>query len=219
MGVDTKGFVATRCKDVFFAVGLVENALNALIQPHAKEARLAVRGTEKEPQYRTVDANLISRSQTVQLHFTYEGEHRTLWMNFTCDCDHKDVTPASISLSLGCWGQSELFMKTALRALSPLGDVYYDYSDCDSIDPAKLDIAPLTFVTACAAGAESPYPSELEVWKNLFNEGKLRAGTFDDVVGMSAETADELLSAPWETANEKLKAMRDACVSSAALVA
>lgn len=207
MGVDTKGFVATKCKDVFFVVRLAEEALNRLIRPHTKAALLAGRAADEPPKYRTVSTRLLADSEGVQLNFTYEGEDRTLWMYFTCDCDNEDYTPTSISLSLGCWGHSELYMKTVLQALSPLGDVYFDYSDCDDVEKALLEVEPLTYVTACAAGVESAFPTRLAKWNELFKVGLLRAGSIEEVLGLPAPEVERLTTMHWEPAHEELKAI------------
>jgi len=207
MGVDTKGFVATKCKDVFFVVGLAEEALNNLIRPHARATRFAGKSAEDPPRYRTVSTKLHASSEGVELDFTYEGEQRTLRMYFTCDCDNTDYAPASISLSLGCWGQSELYMKAVLQALSPLGDAYFDFSDSDDVDPAKLDSAPLTFISACVTNVESPFPTRLGTWKRLFDAGLLRSGTCEEVIGMPSEEVERLTTMPWEAAREELSAL------------
>jgi hypothetical protein len=216
MGVDTKGFVATNCKDVFFVVGLAEEALNNLIRPHARAARFNGQSAEDPPKFRTVDARLHASSEGVHLNFTYEGEVRTLHMYFTCDCDNTEYTPASISLSLGCWGQSELYMKAVLQALSPLGDVYFDLSDCDDIEPAKLEDTPLTFISACVANVESAFPSNLATWKRLFDAGQLRTGTCEEVLGLPRSKVDRLTSIPWRDAHEELTAMHKEAVAAAA---
>lgn len=207
MGVDTKGFVATKCKDAFFVVRLAEEALNKLIRPHVKAALLAGRTAEEAPQYRTVHARLLADSEGVQLNFTYDGEDRTMHMYFTCDCDNKDFTPTSISLSLGCWGKSELYMKTVLHALSPLGDVYFDYSDCDDVEKAILEVEPLTYVTACAAGVESAFPTRLAKWNQMFDAGLLRAGSRDEVLGLPEPEIERLTTIHWEEAHAELKAI------------
>jgi len=233
MGMDTKGFVATACKDVFFIVGLVENALNALIKPHVphpfaprakKPAKpkihvetvthagyidVAVKvdppAEEEAPAYKLVKLEMTPSSQMVRFHFSYAGEHRTLWMFFDTDCDRKEYTPTSISMSMGCWGQSDLFMQTALRALSPLGDVYFDHNDCDDIDFSKLELKPYTFVSACQARFEVAYSSSLENWNRLYAAGMLRKGSFEEVIGMSEATYQEIQDASFEEAQVKLE--------------
>lgn len=216
MGVDTKGFVTTKCQDVFFVVHLVEEALNKLIRPHAREERFAQRGADEPRKYSMVDPRLHASSEGVNLCFTYAGESRQLHMYFGVGDDSEEMGPKRILMSLGCWGESELYMKTALKALSPLGDVYYDYSDCDDIEPAELDIAPLNFLTACAAGIESDFPTNLARWKTLFDAGLLRAATCEEVLGMPVAEVERLTSIHWEEAQTELKAMVKAIASSTA---
>lgn len=236
MGIDTKGFIATPCKDVFFIVGLVENALNALIKPHVPHPIFGRRAKEPAepkvnietvttaryidvtvkvdppveeelPAYKLVKLEMTPSSQMVRFHFSYAGEHRTLWMFFDTDCDRKQYSPTSISMSLGCWGQSDLFMQTALRALSPLGDTYFDHNDCDDIEFAKMDDAPHTFISACQARYEVAYASTLEKWKQLYDAGLLRKGSFEEVLGMSEATYQEIQDASYEQGQAKLEAL------------
>jgi hypothetical protein len=211
MGVDTKGVVATKCSDVFFVVHLAEEALNKLIRPQVRAALFAGRTAEKSSKNRTVSTRLLAESEGVQLSFAHEGEDRTLHMYFVSahddDDDDEDEGHPRILLSMGCWGKSELYMKTVLQALSPLGDVYFDYSDCDDVDKALLEAEPLTFVTACAAGIESDFPTRLSKWNKLFDAGLLRAGTREEVLGLPTAEIERLTSIHWETAHPELKAI------------
>lgn len=206
MGVDTKGFVATSCKDVCFVINKVERALNALIRPKRKAAR----GTEEELQYELVTAELSSESHLVRLGFTYAGEERMMWVFFRCDSDHADITPRSISLSMGCWGQSELFMKTALQALTMLGPVYYDRNDSDDAGYVRLSFEPLTYVAACAEKSETPSPRTLGQWMELFDAGGLHSRDCQTAIGLSEEEVAVFLNSAYETAQPVLK---DRCLA------
>jgi hypothetical protein len=140
MSVDTKGVIATDCKDVFLISGLIERSLNSLIK---FEKRMEFPGaTAFSPtagKYRTADVRLCTSTAMVQITFTFKSDEYLLSVFFDCDCDHLALAPQSISLSIGCRGESAVLMKTALHALSVLGDAHYDYDDCDSVPLARLD--------------------------------------------------------------------------------
>ena len=140
MSVDTKGVIATDCKDVFLISSLIERSLNSLIQFEKRmEFPGATAFSAGATKYRTADARLCSGPSMVQLMFMFKGEERLLSVFFTCDSDNLAIAPQSISLSIGCHGDSAVLMKSALHALSILGDAYYDYDDCDNVPLARLD--------------------------------------------------------------------------------
>lgn len=199
MATGTKGFVMTKCKDVFFVCDRIERALNKLIQPGWTEQRFSPQAADEKahPQFERVSMKLSASSGSVQFRFAYQGEYRTLWVNFHCDWDQREYGPASISLSLNRWGDSELFMKTALQSISMLGPVYFDADDCDSVRPAMLDLCPPSFISACAAGGEYGSFVTLRQWHAVCQRGEMRAGTFQDWLGMSVGTLNEILKADY----------------------
>lgn len=141
MGVDTKGFVLTDCKDAMLVGQLLMRSLDKLIAQGRKaefpEARWA--GNEEiRARWQPVSVELKPEMAMLSLDFVYAGEKRALKVFFDCDCDQSDYGPSSLSMSLGCWGSSELLMRTALTALSLLGTAWLDVSDSDSIDAAPL---------------------------------------------------------------------------------
>lgn len=194
MGVDTKGFIATPVKDVLLVCGIVEKALNKLIldetkkllpQEHPYSARV-------REQFSSVRMGIACSASFVSFDFLFKKEARNLKLFFDCDCDHRDVAPKSLSLMLGCWGSSELLMKTVLHALSMFGTPYFDLSDCDDIAPAVLDAAPITVLEGVAAGYL--YGHMLETIVEKFDAGELRLAdtTFDRFVGLPRVTYDEV---------------------------
>lgn len=159
MGVCTKGFVLTPCKDVLLIAALVQGGLDRIINDAARKRyprQLAVRNEE----FRTCKVVLSPSSGLAQVGFTYDGEVRMLWLFFDCDCDNVKFGPQSISMSLGCNGRSELFMRVALHALSSLGPAYLDLDDGDDVGPALLDEPQCSMLDAVGLGYLSPYQYE-----------------------------------------------------------
>lgn len=208
MGVDTKGFVLTKCKDVFFVCNRIEQALNKLIAPGWREQLLSPQTDEQKanPQFRRVTVRLVAGSGAARFLFTYKGEDRALWLNFDCDCDQKSYGPLSLSMSMSCWGESELLVKTALESISMLGPVYFDRNDCDDVPPAQLDITPATFISACAEGAELASTISLKKWHALCMRGEMREGTFKDWLGLDVARANAIFKADYPASEEILKA-------------
>lgn len=141
MGVDTKGFVLTDCKDAMLVGQLLLRALDKLIMQGSKAefSETRWRGSpEVRERWRHVKISLSPEASMLTLDFVYAGEKRALSVFFDCDCDHVEYGPSSLSMSLGCWGSSELLMRTALAALSMLGTAWLDVNDSDSVDAAPL---------------------------------------------------------------------------------
>lgn len=168
MGVSTKGFVLTNCKNVFFVSHAVSRALNRLIR-----SRSGIRGfaftQEQREQWSWVKMELSDLSDCVSFRFTFDGQHRTLRLNFDCDCDNVEYGPASLSMSLGCNGEAELLVRTALRACSMLGPTYFDANDCDDIDSALIEQAPLNFIQACVEGVASATEGAIGEWLAVYD--------------------------------------------------
>lgn len=208
MAVDTKGFVLTKYKDVFFVCNRIEQALNKLIAPGWRQQMFSER-TEAEkanPQYERVVMKLAPSSGAVRFLFTYKGENRALWVNFDCDCDRVSYGPFSINISLSCWGESELLVKTALESISMLGPVYFDLNDCDDVPFAQLDVVPATYLSACADGDELASTVSLKKWHSLCMRGEMGKGTFKEWLGIDAAGVNEIFKTPYPASEEILKA-------------
>lgn len=202
MSVDTKAFIATPCKDIFFVAARVQRALDALIRP----LRINALRSEKPNSYQLTTVELCPDSAIVRFHFQYEGHNRTMWLFFDCDCDRVEYAPQSLTLSMGCSGRSDLFIKTAAHALSMLGPVYYDYNDCDEVPWALLQEQPaLNFVSACRLRVASVSQHSLRQWLTCFDQGLMRPGTVEEVVGIPRQQAEELLAMPYQEAQTALK--------------
>lgn len=209
MGIDTKGFVATSCKDVFFVMNKIERAINKLITPHLKLENMRFSDETKDGKYKKVRLEIRADTELVQAHFTYNGEKRTLWVFFGCDCDKTEYTSQSISMSMGCWGESDLFMQTALRAVSMLGTVYFDHNDCDEIDPAPLEVTPLTYIQSCIEKLEHPDIVSLGRWYTMSNKGLLRDGPVSEVLGLPETSVKRILAGDYESASKELESIID----------
>ncbi len=195
MGVDTKGFIATACKDVAVIGILVEGALRAFITEemrtrYPERTQRALRMKE----FSMPQVELSQRMSVMSFNFKLNDEKRSLKLFTTCDCDNtKRGVPQSLSLTLGCWGESPTMMKLALHALSVLGTPWYDENDCDSIDIAPWPQPRITIVQALGFGYIDGY--DFPELVAAFDRGALPGmGAFIDVFGMSREEF-ELLEA------------------------
>lgn len=181
MGCDTKGVVVTACKDTMLVLSLVTAALDKYIRAaRANDTKMeglstiAVRG---HYQHCTVD--LSPRSGFAGIDFRVAGVQRRMYVFFDCDGDHADLGPLSIGLSMGAFGDSEAYVLTALRALSVLGDCYFDANDCDNIDKAPLanfGIQPCTLQDLIAEGLYGKNSRELANFQDNWQRGLLRGG-------------------------------------------
>jgi len=158
MATFTKGFVATPVKDAMLALEAVQGALNRLI---VEERRIEFPETrhyreEVRARFKAVDLNFDPSTAGARLLFCFKGQVRTLSMYFYCDCDHVSQTPNSLSFLMGCSGESELFITTAVHALSVFGKGFV--CSCDATDegylPVKeqpltvMDLAVLKYISA-----------------------------------------------------------------------
>lgn len=159
MGCDTKGVVVTRFKDVFKACVLAENALNKFIDDERQQrfpGRAAL--TEAaEKQFSNVDISLArAEAGYVQMHFTFEGEFRTMSLFFQCDSDYKELGREKLIVSLGCFGRSEHAVKRVLHALSLVGPAHFVRNDCvgdfeplNEYRPSLLQAVKLGYIRDC----------------------------------------------------------------------
>lgn len=201
MSIDTKGVVLTPCKDILLVSKVVCRALKQLLDEERKiEFSADPRSEEARNAYSTyVRCELSPESEIVTYDFVFATEQRHLKAFFTCDSDHADLAPLSISFMLGDWGSSPLLMQHVLFALSFMGETYYDESDCDSVGLAKCDTPKLNFLRAVYLGFVRD--TELQDFVKAWDEGKLGKTTdsFEAFFGMTRARADNLLGMHYKT--------------------
>jgi hypothetical protein len=213
MGVDTKGVLLTPMKDVMLVCGVIEKSLNTLIRQqrdikYGPQRRLPLQNRDE---FDFVSVRLVPGSGMACFSFICFGEKRDLHVFFECDCDHTDLAPRSISMSLGFWGSAELYMLTVLHALSLFGPVAYDRSDCDDIDMALLPIAPLSLAQALALDFISSF--ELEKLVERYRNGELCVNRgFEDFVGMDEKSFSDIMKttdhrARWDAMEAMVKCL------------
>lgn len=194
MSIDTKGFLLSDCKDVLLLSNLVGQAIHGLILDECKtvlgEAGLKRSAKAREmfgyPEYR-----LIPDSGMLDISFTFHGEKRSMKMFFDCDSDRIEYGPKSISITLGCFGYSDLFIKTALHALSMLGPVYFDHNDGDEIPFALLDeqVPPVLGAVSLDYIKDSRFPD----WLEHYDAGTVGAGkSFEEFFGAPEATVRDI---------------------------
>lgn len=206
MTVWTKGFVATRNKSPFFVLGLIENSLSRLIGGFGQQ-RIDNRDNKHiaEPYSRSPSIRLLTSNMGADINFTYQGESREMTVWFNVDGDHKDIAESSISLMLGCSGKSELFMKTALNALRPLGDLYFVANDSWDAPFEKLDIPLMSYTEACRQRLVLPSCLSLKDWVNEFRTGTLAAPTEEEAFGFSLDEALRIIDMSYDDSAKRIK--------------
>lgn len=207
MGINTKGVVVTGCKEVMFVCERVEAALSKLIRPYWRLYRYDHLVSDTQPAYAMPEMRILPSSGTVQFFFRYAGQQRTLWLHFECDSDNLALGPQSLVMSMGCWGDSELLVRTALDALSPVGPGFMDVSDCDNEGYVPLQGEPYTFLGACAAKLARPFCTSLSAWYSAYQRGALREGAIEDVLGLSEKDVVDILSLSFDDARMRLEAL------------
>jgi hypothetical protein len=157
MAVWTRGYCVTRNRNVFFIVGLVERALNNLIGSW-RSVREANRGREADkPFLRQVETRIQPSSRSVDLFFVYQGEARTMTVFFDLKDDGDDgLCKKSVCLMMGCHGQSDLFIKAALGALSALGPLHFVACSDSDEPPVLLEGHPMSYLDACRKRLDVP---------------------------------------------------------------
>jgi hypothetical protein len=197
MTVTTNGFVLTSSKDVIKISLLAINALNELIKNDRRKkfGDVLTNLSDVRAAYSAVDCRLLSESEMVQLTFKFRGDQRTMNMHFSCDSDHEEYGPKSISLSMGCSGYSDVFIQTVMHALSLLGPVYFDSNDSDDIDPALLDIKKPTLLQAVELGYVNPF--RVDEWVDYLKDANAIMGvdekSFEIFFGESTENYLEII--------------------------
>lgn len=213
MGVDTKGVLLTPMKDVMLVCGIIEKSLNTLIRQqrdlkYGPQRRLPL---QNKDEFDFVDVRLVPSSGMACFRFVCFGEKRDMHVFFECDRDHADLAPRSVSMSLGCWGSSELYMLTVLRALSLLGPVAYDRNDSDSVDMAVLPLAPLNLAQALSLDYIGAF--ELEQLVARYRNGELFVNRgFEDFVGMDEKAFNDIMKtqdhrARWDAMEAMVKCL------------
>lgn len=133
MSVCTIGVVATKIKNIAVIAPLVSGALDRIIVNGRRKAfpDYPRGGTRSDAlsAFRATTIELNNDAEGFRVLFTFNGHRRMLTVHLHCDCDHKDIAPQTLSMSLGCSGLSVEFMKAVLLALSPLGPTYLNEND------------------------------------------------------------------------------------------
>lgn len=203
MGCDTKGVVLTSSKDVFSICALIEGALTQLIKDERNiEFPDGPRfwGDENvAKRFQLPRLEMSPETAYVRVRFLFKGEERMLSVFFHCDCDHTDLAPKSVSMSLSAHGESELLMQQVLYVLGILGEVHFDANDCDSVDLAPLTERMSSLFEGLARGYLSAH--QLEDLADRFEDGGLFAkdATFEEVFGCTREVFDALVAEPDHT--------------------
>lgn len=142
MTVNTDGLIVTKVKEVQLIGNLLHRAFTKLVRHGIKTDFPGAKGMFDEALrhlYRLPTVSLSDDAETLLLNFKFRGTSRTLNLFLHCDSDNQMFGKHSLSLSLGCFGNSEEFMKLALLALSPLGPTWYDANDCDDTDKSPFE--------------------------------------------------------------------------------
>ncbi len=166
MSVDTKGFVATPCKNVFFIAHLTECSLNRLIRDTARaEGGYKSRFFLNTEVFSSVDTRILPNENGLDLQFKFRGQSRNMKIWFDCDGDHQDYADRSISVNLGAWGSSALLTRTVLEALSCLGPVYLNENDAVNDGYERLTVEPMNYVQAAARNIVTKSIYEFKRWQ------------------------------------------------------
>lgn len=201
MSTSTKGVVVTPSKDVFFIIRLIEVGLNRVIRAAHRRAHPEQRLTATEA-FQLCTTRLVPSTESASVQFIYAGEKRALFVFFQCDSDHADLSPTSISLSLGCWGSSEILMRAALAALAPLGDRYFERSDASEEGLIKVTDGPTSYVECCEAGWVRPNCVSLSRWLRSVPADK----TVAQFIGIPVLAASAIALQSYEESERSLKA-------------
>lgn len=199
MSVDTKGVVLTTCKDVMFVSRLVEKTINRMIRVEHKATR---------PIQGLCTTTLSTESELVRISFTFQGDSRMLNVLFGCDVDHLDLAPQCLCLSMGDWGNSRAIMKTVLRSLSCLGEVWLDECDCDTEPLSVFPVPTLTYLEACKQGIEHASMQSLATWVAQWKQGHLHGGKLscEEQLGLAEAKIEDILAMSYENSSKLLDA-------------
>lgn len=198
MGIDTKSYVATVCKDVMLTTRLVSGALAQLVREDSRS--LAQNPASPSRRIAAVSRPEVRLSPEDDMAtFTFKlastQEDRLMYMFFRCDADNQSLAPQSLSFSLGYWGQSERIMKRVLHAMSLFGPVYYRAEDYSDQTPVQLSWPPLTVLQGIALRYISA--ATLQRYAALHAELAARQPDFRsyaDFMGMDEAEVESLLA-------------------------
>lgn len=138
MGCNTIGLVITKDKDPFKVFRLVKEAIISEMKKETGE-EVYYRIFKKE-QFTSPVCTISDFTEMMNIDFYFNGDYRSMTVHLTCDNDYLEAAKGKrIILSLGCYGESERLIKTALQGLSSLGDTYFIDNDCSSEDWQKLE--------------------------------------------------------------------------------
>lgn len=161
MTVDTKGLIKTDMKNPFFIAGAIEGYIKRVCAVSRKEGS------------RMGDIRLASTGAGfLQFPFSVRTQARSLSVFFMCDNDHQEVVQGKkVSLSMGCSGISEPFMKGLLRVLRVFGPTYFDACDCDDIPAAEVwqDATPTVMDLLVARIDHASYVT-VDAWIDLWKD-------------------------------------------------
>lgn len=143
MGCDTKGLLIYK-KDNSNQLDIMHNirsALQKLVVDGWRNSGKYANYFQAKNDYRYPKIEYSSFSKDVHtftLYFTYEKEQRMMHLTLGCegDADRDDnfrkleKGESTVWLSLGMWGNSDLYLKTALESLKKFGDTYFTHNDC-----------------------------------------------------------------------------------------
>lgn len=198
--MDTHGVLANPVKPVMALAMLAENALNLIIEQQRQAKFPAIQGfkrfhsTQVRERYRDVQVGMRPDSGMLVFNVLCAGESRELLVFLDCDSDHLEVAPYTVSLSLGCWGQSTLYASKVLEAWSVLGPVWLDSNDSDAQGLVPLeepDTRRATLAELLKAKVLSPYAFEKMV--NEYAQERLGVDTsFEGFTGLSVAEYDEI---------------------------
>jgi hypothetical protein len=129
MGIDTKGFVVTKNKDVR---DIAQRVLKAIKDVPCEK----IHGGLCNPNQLVDDIEYSPKHNFFRVYFKDGELKRMLWVFLECDCDHLKYGENTISFSFGCHGNSVEIMKMVLDQFKDLGKCYIHENDCDG-DPVE----------------------------------------------------------------------------------
>lgn len=129
MGCNTVGFVLTKDKDPFKVFRLIKESIVSEMKKETGED-FPYRLFKKE-QFTSPECTISDFTEMMSIDFYFKGDYRSMTVHLTCDHDYLEAAKGKrVILSLGCYGESERLIKTALHGLSSLGDIYFTANDC-----------------------------------------------------------------------------------------
>ena len=129
MGCNTVGFVLTNDKDPFKIYKLIKDAI--VSEMKAETGEDMIYRVFQRNKFTSPVCTISDFTEMMNIDFYFNGEFRSMTVHLTCDHNYIEAANGKrIILSLGCYGESERLMKTALNGLSSLGDIYFISNDC-----------------------------------------------------------------------------------------